>query len=163
MKLGEYKNKGTLRQATLVLLFKDNQILLAMKKRGFGKGKWNGVGGKLKEGETIEDAAKRETQEEIGVSISTLTKVCDLSFYFSNKSDWNQEVTVYKVDEWLEEPKESEEMAPKWFSFEEIPYDSMWWDDRYWLPMVIQGKKVKADFLFGEDEKIADMEISEIM
>ncbi|MEK7504190.1 MAG: hypothetical protein AAB550_01680 [Patescibacteria group bacterium] len=38
-----------MKQATLCFLVKDNQILLAMKKRGFGVGKWNGVGGKVNE------------------------------------------------------------------------------------------------------------------
>jgi hypothetical protein len=37
-----------MRQTTLVFVFNEkNQILLAMKKRGFGEGKWNGAGGKL--------------------------------------------------------------------------------------------------------------------
>ena len=38
-------------ETTLSLLKKDNKILLGMKKRGFGEGKYNGVGGKLKENE----------------------------------------------------------------------------------------------------------------
>ena len=37
-----------LRQATICLLRKNDEVLLAMKKRGFGVGKWNGVGGKVK-------------------------------------------------------------------------------------------------------------------
>ena len=48
---------------TLCLVVKENTILLGMKKRGFGVGRWNGFGGKLHEGESIEDAAKRETLE----------------------------------------------------------------------------------------------------
>jgi hypothetical protein len=44
------------RQATLCLIIdKDKKrILLAMKKRGFGVGKYNGFGGKVKEDETKE-------------------------------------------------------------------------------------------------------------
>lgn len=43
-----------MRQSTLVFVFnKQKQILLAMKKRGFGVGKWNGAGGKVEDGETI--------------------------------------------------------------------------------------------------------------
>lgn len=34
-------------ETTLCLLKRDNKILLAMKKRGFGKGKYNGIGGKI--------------------------------------------------------------------------------------------------------------------
>jgi len=40
-----------------------DRILLGMKKRGFGAGWWNGFGGKVQQGETIEEAAKRSTKE----------------------------------------------------------------------------------------------------
>ena len=54
-----------LREATIVLLLRNDEVLLAMKKRGFGEGKWNGVGGKPNAGESIEEVAVRETKEEI--------------------------------------------------------------------------------------------------
>lgn len=60
-----------MRQTTLVFVFNEkNQILLAMKKRGFGEGKWNGAGGKVEEGETIVQAASRELMEETGINIA---------------------------------------------------------------------------------------------
>ncbi len=40
------------------------EVLLGMKKRGFGQGKWNGFGGKVEPGETVEAAALRELEEE---------------------------------------------------------------------------------------------------
>lgn len=59
-----------MRQCTLVFVFNPkNQILLAMKKRGFGEGKWNGAGGKVDPGETIIQAASRELREETGINI----------------------------------------------------------------------------------------------
>jgi 8-oxo-dGTP pyrophosphatase MutT (NUDIX family) len=39
-----------------------------MKKRGFGNGKYNGFGGKVENGETIQQAAIRETIEESGLT-----------------------------------------------------------------------------------------------
>ncbi len=60
---------------------------------------------------------------------------------------------------WLGEPVESEKMAPKWFSFNEIPYEEMWSDDIYWLPHILVGKKVEADFLFGEGDKVLEYSI----
>lgn len=44
---------------TLAFITKDGQILLGLKKRGFGEGKWNGFGGKTNSGETIANAAVR--------------------------------------------------------------------------------------------------------
>ena len=38
---------------TLVYIRDDENILLGLKKRGFGTGKWNGFGGKVQPGETI--------------------------------------------------------------------------------------------------------------
>jgi len=53
----------TEKHLTLLFLIKEDQILLAMKKRGFGMGRFNGVGGKIEPGETIEQAMIRECQE----------------------------------------------------------------------------------------------------
>lgn len=50
---------STSRLYTLVLVLQPQRVLLGMKKRGFGAGRWNGFGGKVQEGETIEDGAKR--------------------------------------------------------------------------------------------------------
>ncbi|MBI2030953.1 NUDIX domain-containing protein, partial [Candidatus Kaiserbacteria bacterium] len=55
-----------MKQTTLCFLVGYDRMCLAMKKRGFGTGKWNGVGGKVHDGETIEQAAVREVHEEIG-------------------------------------------------------------------------------------------------
>ena len=44
---------------TLVLIREPTRILLGMKKRGFGQGRWNGFGGKVEKGETIHQAAIR--------------------------------------------------------------------------------------------------------
>lgn len=148
--------KKRLRQATICLLRKGDQVLLAMKKRGFGVGKWNGVGGKVKEGETAKQGAIRETQEEIGVTPEVLQKVAILDFLFPDvpaEKEWGQQVTVFMIDKWEGEPKESEEMAPKWFKIKDIPYDQMWSDDIYWMPKVLAGQKVKGKFIFsGEGE-----------
>ncbi|MEK9165274.1 MAG: 8-oxo-dGTP diphosphatase [Patescibacteria group bacterium] len=156
-----------LRNATLVFLIKKAQgkitkICLAMKKRGFGSGRWNGVGGKVQEdqNESIEDAAKREVKEEIGVVVEKLNKVAELVFYFSNNQEWNQLVHVYFAESWTGEPVETEEMRPKWFSISKIPLlDNMWPDDKFWLPKVLKGDLVKAKFTFENNDIILEKEV----
>ena len=56
---------------TLVLLREGDRVLLGMKKRGFGAGKWNGFGGKLEPGESVVEAAAREVREECGFTVNT--------------------------------------------------------------------------------------------
>lgn len=44
---------------TLVFVLRPGEVLLGYKKRGFAQGWWNGFGGKVEAGETIEEGAKR--------------------------------------------------------------------------------------------------------
>lgn len=44
---------------TLLFVLEPSRVLLGMKKRGFGMGRWNGFGGKVQADESIEDAAIR--------------------------------------------------------------------------------------------------------
>jgi 8-oxo-dGTP pyrophosphatase MutT (NUDIX family) len=153
----------TLRQASLCFLLKDKQILLAMKKRGFAKGKWNGAGGKPKDEDGgIEATARRETLEEIQVTPRNLKKVAVLNFYFLEKSEWNQQVIVFLTHDWTGTPTETEEMSPKWFDIKDIPYENMWWDDPLWLPKVLSGKIVEGNFLFDNNQKLLEHEVVEI-
>lgn len=130
-----------------------------MKKRGFGAGRWNGTGGKVEKGEGVAEAAARETQEEIGVRVGKLKKAAELEFNFKHNPAWDQLVHVYLCEEWTGEPRESEEMAPKWFGVKEIPFQEMWVDDPHWLPLVLEGKKVKASFTFGEGDSLLDKDV----
>lgn len=146
-------------QASVCFLIEDNEILLAMKKRGFGVNKWNGVGGKRGLNEKIEDTAIRESFEEIGITPTSLEKVAVLNFYFINKSEWNQQVHAFLVRNWEGEPQESDEMKPKWFNLKDIPFEQMWPADIFWIKEILKGKKVKADILFDQKQKLVEKNI----
>lgn len=147
---------------TLLFLIRDDQILLAMKKRGFGAGKWNGVGGKLNDSETVEQALVRECQEEIGVTPLEYKKVAELDFVqdVDTPDPWHMYVYAYICTEWNGEPEETEEMAPKWYPLDGIPYKNMWDDDEYWLPLVIAGEHVRGKFTFDENDKMLTHDIT---
>ncbi|MGH7195442.1 MAG: 8-oxo-dGTP diphosphatase [Candidatus Saccharimonadales bacterium] len=144
---------------TLLLLRKDDEILLAMKKRGFGVGRWNGVGGKIEADETIEQALVRECQEEISVTPTELNKVAIHDFKFPNGAN-DMQVHTYFCDNWQGEPVESQEMAPEWFKISEIPYNEMWQDDIIWLPLVLLGKSLKTEFSFDNNDNIKSAKLT---
>jgi mutator protein MutT len=151
-----------MKKLTLLFLVRDNQILLAMKKRGFGKDRWNGVGGKLESNETLRDAVIRECKEEINVTPTKFKKMAEIEFdqqHLGVKETLY--VYAYIASHWDGEPVETEEMAPKWFKISEIPYDEMWADDKYWLPLILNGNKLQCKFILDENDKIIGKEIVE--
>lgn len=151
-----------MRKATLCFLVRDSQICLGFKKRGFGVDRWNGFGGKVLEDESVEAATIREAKEEAGVSIDGLKKVAELNFFFPHRPDWDQVVHAYFAHDWQGEPAEGEEMRPQWFPQESLPFDQMWPDDRHWLPRVLGGEKLKAEFRFGENDQLLDFKITAV-
>jgi 8-oxo-dGTP diphosphatase/2-hydroxy-dATP diphosphatase len=131
-----------------------------MKKRGFGAGRWNGFGGKQIKGETIEETARRELQEESGLEVGDINKLGVMEFDIEG-ADELLEVHLFKAVEFYGKPRESEEMLPKWFFIEEIPFAEMWADDRYWFPFFMRNKKFKMKAKFSADHKILNYSIDE--
>ncbi len=148
---------------TLVLILQGEKILLGMKKRGFGAGRWNGFGGKVRDGESIEEAAKREVREECGLEITRLKEVGLHEFEFEKERGAILEVHVFRGLSWQGEPFETEEMRPEWFLTSKIPYQDMWPDDILWLPTFLDGKKFRTKFLFGEGDQVLEQKIEVIV
>lgn len=146
---------------TLGVIHQPPNILLGLKKRGFGKDRWNGFGGKLKAGESLKDGLKREIAEEAGIAVSQLEKMGVLEFEFLGNHEILQ-VHIFKAVDFTGEIAESEEMKPQWFNEAEIPYSQMWPDDIYWLPLFLRNKKFKGRFLFGENDIILEQELTEV-
>lgn len=165
MNLAEYKagQKNSLPQATWCFLLRgESEILLAMKKRGFGEGRWNAPGGKVKPGEKALEATVRETEEELMIVPRNLSEIAKVDFFFINKIEWNQQVVGFITREWDGDPRETEEMLPRWFKFKEVPYEQMWPDDKYWLPYVLEGKHIEGEFLFGNNDEVLEYVVREL-
>ncbi len=146
---------------TLCLLHTDTHVLLGKKKRGFGAGRWNGFGGKVEGGETIEEGMRREMREEAGIEISNIEKAGLMDFEFKGNPEI-LEVHIFRAREYVGEPTESEEMEPRWFLRGEIPFAEMWPDDPHWMPYFFAGRKFRGKILFGEGDSILEMNIEEI-
>lgn len=146
-------SEPTKKIVTLCFVQKPSHVLLGMKKRGFGMGRWNGFGGKLEQGETMEEAARRELFEESGIRALEMKEAGFIHFDFEDR-DFTMEVTLFRVLSHEGEPEETEEMKPQWFHHDDIPFDKMWDDDKFWLRAFLEGKSVKGDFTLDAKDKI---------
>lgn len=142
-----------MKQVTLLFLRKPGYVLLAMKKRGFGQGMWNGAGGKVEPGETVKAAAIRECQEEIGVTPQDCKLAGRFHFTMPHKPSLAHDCFVFTASHWEGEPAETEEMRPQWFKTDAIPYESMWPADSLWMPHLI------ADELFMGHIKTSETQL----
>ena len=145
---------------TVVIVYDkiDNRILLGMKKTGFGSGKWNGFGGKFdpSKDKNIKDTARRELMEETGGINGIIPLLMGIiTFRFPENPDEKvHEVHFFRIDTFMGEAKETEEMRPKWFPLKDIPYNQMWADDAYWMPLLLKNKKFKGEMSFSKSGEI---------
>ncbi len=144
--------------ATLLFVIRDNKILLIRKKRGLGKGKINGPGGKLDVGETLEQCAIRELQEELLITPGKLSYHGDNCFQFTD--GYSIHVHIYSTTDYQGTPTETDEAIPLWFDLDKIPYQEMWEDDDLWIPLMLAGKSFTGRFLFDSDTML-DQHIEE--
>ena len=144
-----------MRLVTILFLTREGEILLAMKKRGFGMGKWNGVGGKAAPGENETEAAIRECQEEIGVTPTNPRLIGKIKFREKTDPGFGHHAHIFVATKWLGEPVETEEMRPQWFNLQDIPYRQMWVDDKLWLPLLLAGKRFQADITLDGDKIVS--------
>lgn len=153
---------------TLLFLIRGNparEVLLGLKKTGFGAGKVAGFGGSVEPGESMETAAVRELEEETGIKVlvSDITSLGSLNFQFPFKPTWSQVVHVFAARTWWGEAVESDEMVPEWYAISNIPFNAMWDDATYWLPLILDGKIIKASFVFKEDNATVSKAVIDIL
>ena len=114
MDIDKYKEQlmQPLKKRTLCFLTKKHEVLLGKKKKGFGEGKWLGIGRKVEVDEDIEEAVVREVLEEVSVIPMHFQKSAVLNFYFpyeKNPDRWNQQMIVSITSHWSGHIKESYE------------------------------------------------------
>ena len=160
-KAKEFARELKPRVMTLCLTLRGDEVLLGMKKRGFGEGRWNGFGGKVKEGEDIFDGARREMLEESGLIVKKIEERGHIDFHFMDSGKL-MEVHMFEVLEYEGEPVETEEMRPQWFKTDSIPFESMWADDPLWFPLFLKGQRFKGRIIFKDNNEIIKSELDVI-
>ena len=147
-------------EASLCHIIRGHRMLLKMANRGISSGRWNGPGGKLEPGETPTQNVVREVQEETSMRIIDPVPYGKIEFYMNGGNALDYLVHVFLAKRFAGRPRSSEEGRVRWFDLDRIQYPKMWDDDRYWLPLLLNGVKFDARFFYDErNERVIDYQI----
>jgi 8-oxo-dGTP diphosphatase len=150
-------------QMTVGYLVKEDTVLLVEKGRNIGMGKLVGVGGRQEEGETIEETARREIEEEIGVNVTKMRKAAEIEFVFPHNPKYGGRVIGYVVEEWEGEPQITDEAkSVDWYNVNQLPTEKMWHDNTFWVPLILSGKSVSGRFVIGADDRVIEYSLTEV-
>lgn len=157
-----------LEDAVLCFPVREGRVLLALKQRHIGAGRYNGYGGGIEPGETEVEAVCREVPEEGGFRVSPERLEKAAVVRFRNRTEEGISfvctVHVYIARSMDGEPKDTEEMkAAAWFPFGELP-ENMLPADRYWLPHILAGKKIVAEARYAprQERLLEPVKITEV-
>ncbi|MCC3274266.1 8-oxo-dGTP diphosphatase [Arthrobacter sp. zg-Y20] len=141
----------------LCFLFRDTrdgtQVLMGLKKTGFGLGRVVTLGGHIEAGETPEQAAVREVQEESGVAVqeADLQRAGTIEWIFPAQPALDMSTVLFRAHHWEGEPVETSEILPAWYAPGEMPYASMWPDSAHWMPRLLSGEYFDAVVTIADD------------
>ena len=144
-------------KAVIVYIVDKSQgkILLINKKTGLGKGMVNAPGGRLESGETSLEAGIRECREEVCLTPLGAEKRMELHFQFT--SGYALYGEAFFTDSWEGEARPSDEADPFWCDLDKLPWDNMWEDDRHWLPLALEGKKLRGFYVFNDETMLSEI------
>jgi len=114
------------------------------------RGKWNGLGGKMMEGETPEECVIREVYEEAGIKIINPRLRGILTFPEFNKGV-NWYAFVFTAGEFSGEPVgECDEGVLEWISDPEVTALNLWEGDKYFLRWIEDERFFSGKFCYNE-------------
>jgi 8-oxo-dGTP diphosphatase len=113
----------------------------------YHSGKWNGLGGKLKQGESPEDCVKREVKEESGLTISEPKLRGFITFpLFDGKDDWY--VFLFTADKSTGRIIDPKEGTLEWIPDDQITGLNLWDGDKIFMEWLNQDKFFSAKFIY---------------
>lgn len=111
--------------------------------------------------ESIERCAIRELEEESGL-VADLVNMKRVGYLVFKLLDSQKLMRVHVYETWTfyGSEMESDEMRPQWFNEDDLPFDQMWQDDKYWLPLLLQGHNFVGRFEYEDENTLTSYEVT---
>ena len=151
-----------MRLATLCYVIdkKQNATLMIYrnkKKNDYHEGRWNGLGGKFEAGESPEECAIREIEEECGLKVKSVIMRGFITFpLFDGIDDWY--VFLFTADDFSGELIDSPEGQLRWIPNENLTEINLWDGDKVFIPWLFGDKFFSAKFIY-QDGSFVDHEV----
>lgn len=129
-----------MKHSSCVYLIKDDQWLMLYRNKkdnDINFGKYIGVGGKLKENETIEECAIREVKEETGLTVNSLKKMGDVLFLYPDNEEM---ITVYTSSDYKGTLIECDEGTLQFVKQDRILELDLWEGDKIFLNKMMKNE-----------------------
>jgi len=128
------------------------------KENDYHEGKWNGLGGKFELGESPEECAIREIEEECGLKVKSVTMKGFITFpMFDGKEDWY--VFLFTADEFTGKLIDSPEGNLAWVENDKLTELNLWGGDKIFIPWLYQDEFFSAKFNY-ENGKYVNHDVS---
>lgn len=131
------------------------EVLLGLKRTGFGTGRVVALGGKIDGHESAADAAVREVAEESGIALmeEDLRDAGRIRWSFPARPGWNMAAFLFTASAGTATAVASDEIEPHWYPVDDVPWDGMWQDAPHWTPAVLDGRRVDARIVMAADNE----------
>ena len=113
-----------------MIFVRDDRVFLAKRQGAHGEGTWASAGGHLETGESLEECARREALEELGVKVGDLRFLCVSSIVAYGKHYVDIE---FLGDIGSQEPRLAEPVGfseSNWFALDSLPsplFKAVWY------------------------------------
>jgi 8-oxo-dGTP diphosphatase len=123
------------------------------KENDYHEGKWNGLGGKFELGESPEECAIREIEEESGLRVKNIKMKGFITFpMFDKIEDWY--VFLFTAADFEGELIDSPEGNLKWIPNEKLTEINLWDGDKIFIPWLFEDKFFSAKFIYVEGKYV---------
>jgi 8-oxo-dGTP diphosphatase len=124
----------------------------------YHEGKWNGLGGKFEQGESPEECAIREIEEESGLKVKSIKMKGFVTFpMFDGKDDWY--VFLFTSEDFEGELIDSPEGHLEWIPTDKLTGINLWDGDKIFIPWLYEEKFFSAKFNYVDGEFV-DYQVS---